>query len=333
MRDRALDAQVLGLRSPWSVSDMKLNVNTHGVTIRVEPAARQVHMPRDGMDGIMLRAVERGLAHRQLEVPTAMDVDETSFQKRHEYMIGVVDAQRSRVLHVADDRKSESLAATFGQSTAQEQQKIEVVSMDMHEPYVKATREAIPDADPKKAFDKFHVAKHLGDAVDRVRRQEHAALMAKGDWTLNGTKYVWLTNPANINDTVAQGMIEAFKAMHLKTAIAWALQECAIRPWHFTRRGWATKAWGKWISQAQRSRLPPVMSVAGTTRRNLWKIVNAIVLGETNAVSVSINTRIQWIKRMACGFRNRERFRNAISFHLGGRDLYPAAAGFTHTKA
>ncbi len=53
--------------------------------------------------------------------------------------------------------------------------------MDTHEPYVKATREAVPDADQKIAFDK---SKHLGDAVDKVRRQEHAALKecALGLW-------------------------------------------------------------------------------------------------------------------------------------------------------
>ena len=32
---------------------------------------------------------------------------------------------------------------------------------------------------------------------------------------------------------------------------------------------------------------------------------------------------IQWLKYTARGYRNRERFRNAIYFHLGGLDLYP----------
>ena len=57
-------------------------------------------------------------------------------------------------------------------------------------------------------------------------------------------------------------------------------------------------------------------------------IVNATVLGTTNAGAESANAKIQRVKRMACGFRNRERFRTAIYFHLGGLDLFPA----THTK-
>ncbi len=31
------------------------------------------------------------------------------------------------------------------------------------------------------------------------------------------------------------------------------------------------------------------------------------------------------MKRPGCGYRNRERFRNAIYFHLGGLGLYPDA--------
>ncbi|HEX9640883.1 MAG TPA: transposase [Candidatus Krumholzibacteria bacterium] len=58
-------------------------------------------------------------------------------------------------------------------------------------------------------------------------------------------------------------------------------------------------------------------------------IINAIVLGATNAASESINAKIQRVKRMACGFRNRERFRNAIYFHLGGLDMDP----LTHTRS
>ncbi|MBC8406350.1 MAG: transposase [Planctomycetes bacterium] len=36
----------------------------------------------------------------------------------------------------------------------------------------------------------------------------------------------------------------------------------------------------------------------------------------------SINSKIQKFKRMACGFRIRERFRDAIHTHCGGRDSY-----------
>ena len=33
----------------------------------------------------------------------------------------------------------------------------------------------------------------------------------------------------------------------------------------------------------------------------------------TNARSEATNAKMQWIERQACGYRNRERFRNAIA--------------------
>ena len=63
----------------------------------------------------------------------------------------------------------------------------------------------------------------------------------------------------------------------------------------------------------------------------LWGILNAIVSGATNARAEGLNSRIQAIKRRACRYRNRERFRYAIYFHLGGLDLYPERLSSAHS--
>ena len=70
--------------------------------------------------------------------------------------------------------------------------------MDMWDPYVNSTREHLADADSKIVFDKFHIAKHLGEAVDRVRRRENKTLRSAGDDRLSGTRYDWLKNPAKM---------------------------------------------------------------------------------------------------------------------------------------
>jgi len=66
-----------------------------------------------------------------------------------------------------------------------------------------------------------------------------------------------------------------------------------------------------------------MVSAARMVRKHREGILNAVVLRATNAAAESMNARIQ---RMACGHRNRERFRNAILFRLGGLDLYPRPA-------
>jgi transposase len=79
----------------------------------VSAVARRLHLTWDQVDGIMQRAVRRGLARRELEAPRRFAVDETSFQKRHEYVTVVSDPTTSHVLYVADDRKKESLEGFF----------------------------------------------------------------------------------------------------------------------------------------------------------------------------------------------------------------------------
>lgn len=60
-------------------------------------------------------------------------------------------------------------------------------------------------------------------------------------------------------------------------------------------------------------------------------MLNAIERGVTNARLEGINSVIQWLKKSARGYRNRDRFRTAIYFHLGGLDLYADSPTF-HTK-
>ena len=170
----------------------------------------------------------------------------------------------------------------------------------------------------------FHVAKHLGDAVDKVRRRENRDLRERGDDRLAGTKYAWLQHPDNMSEQRWDDFA-AVRDSALKTARAWAIKETAMTLWGYLRRGWAEKAWKQWLGWASRSKLKPVVAAARMIRKHLRGILNAIVHRATNAASESVNAKIQKIKRQACGFRNRERFRNAIYFHCGGLDLYPEA--------
>ena len=103
--------------------------------------------------------------------------------------------------------------------------------------------------------------------------------------------------------------------------------------WGYVQRGWAAKAWAAWLRWALRCRLAPVRKVAETIRKYLWGILNAIVSRTTNALAEGMNARIQELKRRACGYRNRDRFCNAIYFHLGGLDLYPVTAPNAHTTS
>jgi transposase len=284
--------------------------------------ARLLNLSWQAVSGIQARAVERGLARRKSRLPSHLGVDETSYQKRHEYVTVVMDQDSGTVVHVADGRGRETLDSFFDAFSWEEREQVKSVAMDMWSAYIASVGTKIPDAGDKIAYDKFHVAQHLSQAVDKVRRQENRALVAAGDQQLKGTKYLWLWHPDRLSDDTWQAF-GPLRESALKTARAWAIKELAMSLWHYRSRGWARRAWLAWFSWAIRSRLEPIREVAGMIKRHLNGILNAIVLGVTNARSEGINAKIQWIKYTARGFRNRDRFRTAIYFHLGGLDLYP----------
>jgi transposase len=292
--------------------------------------ARRLGLSWDEVHGIMERAVRRGLARRRLEEIHRIGVDETSFQKRHEYVTVVCDLERPRVLYVADGRGQDALQGFYQGLSWEQRERIEAVAMDMWRPYIRPTLERVPGAEAKIAFDRFHVARQLGEAVNEVRKKEHRELIARGDDRLVRSKYLWLQSPENMSPQ-RWARFRELRESNLRVARAWAIKETARDLWGYAKRGWAEKAWKRWLAWAMRSRLEPIKGAARMVRKYLWGILNAIALHVTNAATESLNAKIQWIKKNACGFRNRDRFRAAIYFHCGDLDLYPELAA-THSK-
>ncbi len=323
---------------PWSDPGSRFTALFEALVIdwlreaNVLAIARRLRLSWDQVAGIQARAVRRGLARRESKPPMQIGVDETSFQKRHEYVTVVHDIDREVVVHVADDRKQEALEAYFEGLGPKACAALERIAMDMWAPYIAATRAQVPDADAKIVFDKFHIAKHLGDAVDQVRRRENRELASEGNERLKHTKYLWLRNP----DRIGAKQWREFAPLRdsrLKVARAWAIKEAAMLLWGYLRRGWAERMWERWYRWAIRSRLEPIKRVARMIKRHWQGVINAATTDITNARAEALNSRIQWVKRMACGFRNRDNFRHAIYFHLGGLDLYPEALKSAHSKA
>lgn len=320
------------VRVPWADAQSKFTALFEARVLRwlqeasLSAVAGLFGLSWTAVDGIQRRAVRRGIKRRAFEqgrsLPKRLGIDETSFQKRHEYVTVICDQEEGHVVHVADGRKSEVVEEYLESFEEAERASVQTVAMDMWQGYISAVERWIPDAETKICFDKFHIAQHLGRAVDRVRREEHRALQATGISALKGTRYTWLWNSANLSQRRIAEMV-SLKKVATKTSRAWAIKEAGMDPWRYRSRHWARLSLKKWYGWAIRSRLEPMKKVARTVKNHLEGIVNAIHHGVTNARSEGINSRIQWIKYTARGFRNRDRFRNAIYFHLGGLDMTP----------
>ena len=326
---------------PWAEKNSRFTAMFESLVIdwsletSLSAVARLLKLSWDQVSGIQARAVARGLARRERQPVERLGVDETSFQKRHEYVTVVCDLDApkgSGVLFVADDRKESSLARFFDEIGQWGRHAVKQVAMDMWPAFINATSKALTDAEHKIVFDKFHIAKHLGDAVNEVRLKEHRELKAQGDDRLTRTKHDWLRN----TDAMSRHERQVFAELRhsgLKVARAWAIREMAMDLWGYQSRTWAEKAWKRWYGWAVRSRIGPIIKVAHMIKAHWDGVMNAVTSNTTNARAESLNARIQWIKRTACGFRNRARFKTAIYFHLGGLHLYPASLKSAHTNS
>lgn len=194
--------------------------------------------------------------------------------------------------------------------------------MDMWEAYYNATIKNVPEARNKIVHDKFHIMKHVNEAVDKVRRQEHRELMSRNDETLKGSKYLWLYRNENVPDK-HRPTLESLKKANLKVSRAWAMKESLPDVWNYRYEGWARKFLNKWIIWTKKSCLPPMKKVGELIERHIDNIVTYCTHKISNGVAEGLNSKIMTIKRKACGYPNRDHFITAIYFFCGGLDLYP----------
>ena len=295
------------VRVPWALSGGRLTLGfeRHAIDTLLEAdvlgSARLLRLSWHETWGVMERAVGRGLRAKRRRVIAHLGVDEKAIAKRHKYMTLVSDLDRGTVEFIEFDRKKSSLDAFYRSLSPKQLAGIRAVAMDMWEPFVASTWEHVPDAASKVVFDRFHIMKHMLEAVDAVRRSEHRLLQAEGDDTLKRSKYLWLFSEENVPAEQAQRFAQ-LRRLHLKTGRAWAIKESLRDVWTYRRKGWARRHWQAWYAWASRSRLKPVIAVARMIKVRLENVLNYCDHRITNATAEGLNSKIQTVKKTPMGF-------------------------------
>lgn len=279
----------------------------------------------DEADGIKQRAVKRGLARKQPAVLERLCVDEKGMGQGHDYLtiVARVSEERTTVEYVAEERERESLDAFWKSLSAEQLAGVKAVAMDMWEPFVRSTLAHVPDAANKIVHDPFHLVKHMNEAVNDVRKREHRRLLAAGDATLKGTRQLWLYGLENVPARQAASFKQLY-GINLQTSRAWGIKEVFRSFWLCDTAQEAKGYFAQWYGWAIRSRLEPVKKVARMCKNHLDHILTFFTHRLTNGPIEGLNNKIQGLIKKAYGFRNKERFKTEIFFHLGGLDLYPA---------
>jgi transposase len=244
--------------------------------------------------------------------PKVIGIDEISISKRHTYRIVVSDLVRQRPIWFGgEDRSQASMGQFYEWLGKRKSQRIGLAVMDMWKPFRNATQAYAPNA--AILFDKFHVLRHLGEALDKVRKSEYARLSGHQRRYIKGQKYTLLSRWDNLTLESRQAL-KTLLAANKRINTAYLLKESFGQLWSYEREGWARRFFENWRASLRWQRLKPYEKFAEMIDRH-WDGIAAYCKPE-NKVSLGfvegLNNKIRVIQRRAYGLRDEEYLRLKI---------------------
>jgi transposase len=209
------------------------------------------------------------------------------------------------------DRSEASLDEFFHWLGPRKSARIELAVMDMWKAFRNATTTHAPSA--KILFDKFHVLRHLSDALDQVRKSEYKRLTGKPRRFIKGQKYTLLAHRENLTLEGRQALT-LLLAVNKRLNTAYLLKESFGQLWDYQREGWARRFFEQWCAALKWQRLQPYEEFAQLIDRH-WDGIAAYSAPE-NKVSLGfvegLNNKIRVLQRRAYGLRDTEYLRLKI---------------------
>ena len=164
----------------------------------IKDIAEEMKLDWDTVKTLEKQYMEAQLARAGRPWPRAIGIDEISIRKGHSYRIVVSDLIRRRPIWFGgEDRSEASMAQSYDWLGQKKSHGIRLTVMDMWKPFRNTTREQAPQA--AVLFDKFHIIRHLGEALDKVRKTEYARVSGKGRRFIEGQKYTLLARHENLS--------------------------------------------------------------------------------------------------------------------------------------
>lgn len=238
--------------------------------------------------------------------PHIIGIDEISVRKGHQYRIVVSDLEKHRPIWFGGtDRSEASMDEFYGFLGKSRAGKLRLAVMDMWKAFRNSTNRHAPQA--AILFDKFHVLRHLSEALDKVRKQEYARLSGRNRKFIKGQKYALLSHPENLTGD-ARKNLKLLLAANRRLNTAYLLKESFAQLWDYTREPWARKFFENWRGQLKWQRLKPYEKFAELIDRHWDGIAaychpdNKVALGFVEG----LNNKIRVIQRRAYGLHDEE---------------------------
>ena len=264
-------------------------------------------------------AVAWGRDHVDLTGIRAIGIDEIHWQHGGNFLTLVyqIDVTRKRLLWIGQHRRAKTLLHFFRGFGKERTAALVFICSDMWKPYLKVVAKKAGHA--LHILDRFHIAKHMSEAIDQVRRAEVHSLRQRGRQPLL-TKARWVLLKRREHQTRDQrARLRELLQHNLRAVRAMLLREWFDDFWHYRSLDWAGAFLDEWCVQVMRSRIEPMKKVARMLRRHRPLLLNWFrARGQISAAIVEgFNNKAKLTTRKAYGFRSYRCLEIALYHTLG----------------
>jgi len=270
----------------------------------ISDVAKEIRLGWETVKNIDKREAKKYVVSLSEVSPKRIGIDEIAYEKGYKYLTVVRDIDIEKVIWVGKNRQKETLDKFFHELGEEKSSQISLVVIDMWDPYIASVEE---HTNAEIVFDKFHIAKHVNQAVDDVRKQEFAKADCEERKLMKKKRFLILSRKKNLTRKKKESLKDLmtkndtlYKAYLIKEQVLDIMDEQDEKK--------ANKRFTKWFENVVDSQIPQFAEVAKTLQRYSFGIVNYFKHKITNAASEGFNTKINVIKRRAYGFRDLEYF-------------------------
>jgi transposase len=264
----------------------------------------------------LVKDIHRRTLHRKyrripLKNVRYIAIDEFSVRKGRVFMTIVIDLASGRILHVAEGKGGDSVAA-FLKTLRRRAPNLKAVAMDLSDAYIAAVKKHLPRA--AIVLDHYHLAALVNRAVDEFRREFQRDCDALGHKTLKGARFLLLANYENLKPEKKKRLDrlleinEPLMTMH-------AMKEQLRLLWELDSRIEAERFLKNWCEDAMNSKIKQLRRVGATIASYRSLVLNYFDHPITSGKIEGINNKIKTLKRQVYGFRDMVYFKLRL-FHL-----------------
>ncbi len=252
---------------------------------------------------------------RSLDGLRVIGVDEISYRRHHKYLTVVVDHLTGRVVWAGKDRKVKTLLKFFRKLGPERAAQLEAISADMWEPYLIVLRKKAPQA--AVIFDRFHIVRHLNEAVNKVRCQLVQDADPETRRDLKNTRFPVLKLPQSRTPADRRVLEEQVRG-NRKLYRAMLLKDDFMDLYTYQREGWARRFLEDWLRRVMYSKIEPLKKVARMIRNHLEGVLGWVRWRISNGRLEGMNNRIRLLSHRSFGLHSAEALISLVYLCCGG---------------